>query len=230
MKAMILAAGRGERMRPLTDRMPKPLLAVNGKPLIVYHLEKLSRLGVAEVIINHAWLGQELENTLGDGHQWGLKITYSPEPAGGLETAGGIINALPLLGEQPFWVINGDIWTTLDFASLPVALGRGDVANLMLVNNPAHNSDGDFAVNGDRLLARRPGQAHYTYSGIGLFEPAWFAGRAVERLPLRPLFDEAVGAQRIAATVNTACDWFDIGTPQRLEQLDTQLRGSNDLG
>lgn len=230
MKAMILAAGRGQRMRPLTDQMPKPLLKVNGKPLIVYHLEKLARCGVKDVIINHAWLGGLIEQTLGDGQQWGVSIHYSAEADGGLETAGGIINALPLLGEQPFWLINGDIWTSLAFSSLPTQLGEDEVAHLMMVANPSHNSGGDYAINKGKLAMKDVNSEALTYAGIGLFDPHWFVGRPVEKLPLRPLFDEAIKQQRIAASPIVGEDWFDIGTPQRLTELDNRLRGINDLG
>lgn len=230
MKAMILAAGRGQRMRPLTDKLPKPLLPVNGKPLIVYHLEKLAQCGVTDVIINHAWLGKTIEHALGDGHEWGVSIRYSPEPEGGLETAGGIINALPLLGEQPFWLINGDIWSSLCFSELPTELAADDVAHLMLVDNPQHHSHGDFCVSRGRLEFKRPNRATLTYAGMGLFDPHWFVGRTIEKLPLRPLFDDAIRQQKLAATKMIGEQWFDIGTPQRLAELDNKLRGLDDLG
>ncbi|MCL2636082.1 MAG: nucleotidyltransferase family protein, partial [Betaproteobacteria bacterium] len=152
MKAMILAAGRGERLRPLTDHTPKPLLPAGGKPLIVWHLEKLAAAGFCDVVINHAHLGERIERTLGDGSKWGLTIRYSPEPPGALETAGGIAKALPLLGDAPFLVINGDIWCAVDFShfsALRIAPGN---AHLVLVGNPAHHADGDFSLDGDRIV------------------------------------------------------------------------------
>lgn len=230
MRAMILAAGRGERMRPLTDERPKPLLCVNGKPLVVYHLEKLAAVGVTQVVINHAWLGDKIEKTLGDGRRWGVSIAYSPEPEGGLETAGGIINALPLLGDEPFWVINGDVWTTIDFNTLPRELQNQDNGHLMLVDNPPHNNAGDFAIEAGRLRQKAAAKVAYTYAGIGLFNPQWFAERAVEKLALRPLFEHGIAMDCLAATRLEQVDWFDIGTPQRLATLDEKLRGSHDLG
>lgn len=230
MKAMILAAGRGQRMRPLTDKLPKPLLPVNGKPLIVYHLEKLAQCGVTDIVINHAWLGKTIEYALGDGSQWGVSIRYSPEPAAGLETAGGIINALPLLGDEPFWLINGDIWSTLPFSALPTELAVGDVAHVMLVDNPLHHRQGDFSLSRGRLAFKQPNQEALTYAGMGLFAPEWFVGRKIEKLPLRPMFDDAIRQQKLAATKIVGSQWFDIGTPQRLAELDNKLRGLDDLG
>jgi len=230
MKAMILAAGRGQRMRPLTDKTPKPLLTVNGTPLIEYHLQKLAQQGIREVVINHAWLGEQIENTLGDGSRWGLTIHYSPEPEGGLETAGGIINALPMLGEQPFWVINGDIWTDIDFARLPKKLENEQLAHLIMVENPEHNTAGDFAVVAGRLAPKSKQKRAYTYSGIGLYRPQWFVEKKVEKRALRPLFEAAIAEQKIAASVVSDCHWTDVGTPQRLERLEQLLRGSHGLG
>ncbi|MGM0480917.1 MAG: N-acetylmuramate alpha-1-phosphate uridylyltransferase MurU [Pseudomonadota bacterium] len=230
MKAMILAAGRGKRMRPLTDNTAKPLLKVNGQPLIEYHLQKLSATAVNEVVINHAWCGDQIEKTLGDGARWGLNISYSAEPAGGLETAGGIINALPLLGEQPFWLINGDVFADLSFDKLPDTLANGDLAHLVMVANPGHNPDGDFAVKNGRLRTKEPGQPSYTYAGLGLYRPQMFAEQQVERLALRPFFEQGIAQDRIAASVMDDTSWTDVGTPQRLQQLNQQLRGSHDLG
>ena len=150
MKAFILAAGRGERMRPLTDRTPKPLLPAGGKPLIVWHLERLAAAGFSEIVINHAHLGEQIEAALGDGSQWGLHIRYSAEPPGALETAGGIANALPLLGDQPFLVVNGDIWCDFDFGRFS-GLTAAD-AHLVMVANPAHHAGGDFSLDGERVV------------------------------------------------------------------------------
>lgn len=221
MRAMILAAGRGQRMRPLTDQLPKPLLSVRGQPLIVHHLRKLAALGIKDVVINHAWLGDKIEACLGDGSQFGVAIRYSPEPSGGLETAGGIIRALPLLGNDPFWVINGDIFTSLDFAELPTSLSPGRTAHLLMVANPAHHPDGDFAIKKGLLQHRGAGQQSYTFSGIGLYHPAFFADYEAGEsrvLALRPLIEKGIARQQILADVITA-DWTDVGTPERLQQL-----------
>ncbi|CAI8152949.1 MAG: UTP--glucose-1-phosphate uridylyltransferase [Pseudidiomarina mangrovi] len=221
MKAMILAAGRGERLRPFTDTLPKPLLMVQGQPLISHHLRKLAALGVKQVVINHAWLGEVIEQQLSDGRQFGLRIQYSPEPAGGLETAGGIIRALPLLGEQPFWVINGDVFTDLNFAELPTTLSDDCDAHLLMVVNPSHHPSGDFALQHGRLSAKQPQLPSYTYSGMGLFSPRLFAGYqpgSEQRLALRPLFEQAIAQQRLAATLCHAA-WTDVGTPERWQAI-----------
>ena len=178
MKAMILAAGRGERMRPLTDRIPKPLLPVGGKPLIVWHLEHLARAGLREVVINHAHLGAQIEAALGDGARWGLSIRYSPEPEGALETAGGIANALPLLGDEaPFLVINGDIYCDWDVTRAVNALLPDDLAHLVLVPNPPHHPRGDFSLTGTQVGAdiAAAGAQVSTFSGIGIYRPQLFA-------------------------------------------------------
>ncbi|MDP2559591.1 N-acetylmuramate alpha-1-phosphate uridylyltransferase MurU [Psychrobium sp. 1_MG-2023] len=220
MYAMILAAGRGERMRPLTDTLPKPLLTVLGKPLIVYHLEKLQGLGVTNVVINQAWLGEKLQQTLGDGEQWGLTIHYSNESDQALETAGGINKALPLLGAGCFIVVNGDVWTDYDFLTLPKALSKGQLAHLVLVENPEHNLSGDFAI-ANGLLAQR-GNEKYTFSGIGLYHRDLFEGLASGPLPLAPLLRAAMDDNQIAGEVYRG-RWTDVGTPQRLAQLEQEL-------
>lgn len=230
MKAMVLAAGRGKRMQPLTDKLPKPLLTVNDKPLIIYHLEKLAQCGITEIVINHAWLGEKIEHALGRGQRWGVNISYSAETEGGLETAGGIINALPLLGDAPFLLINGDVWTDMDYGLLPRTLKPGDVGHLLMTANPPHHPSGDFGIDGDRLCHAGTAQQTRTYTGIGLFAPQWFSGRPVEKLPLRPLFEEAINSQSMAASMLPAKQWWDVGTPQRLAQLDNYLRGLHDLG
>ena len=170
---MILAAGRGERMRPLTDHTPKPLLEVAGKPLIVWHIERLAAAGIRDLVINHAHLGAQIEQRLGDGSAWQVRIRYSAEGEGrALETGGGIFRALPLLGEAPFLVVNADVWCDLDFA-VPWLAGD-DLAHLVLVDNPAHNADGDFALAGDRV--QREGRSRLTFSGIGVYRAALFSG------------------------------------------------------
>ncbi len=223
---MILAAGRGERMRPLTDTTPKPLLRAGSKPLIVWHLERLAAAGFHEIVINHAHLGQLIEAALGNGNQFGLNIAYSPEPPGALETAGGIAHALPLLGDEPFLVINGDIWC--DWAPLQ-ALSRTPAiskrhAHLVFVDNPPQHPDGDFCLDGERV--RRAGNHNgttLTYAGIGIFSPAFFA--SVPRgsvMKLRPLLDAGID-EGIITGERHAGRWVDVGTPQRLTDLDIEL-------
>lgn len=220
MKAMILAAGRGERMRPLTDRTPKPLLPVAGKPLIVWHLERLARAGYRDIVINHAHLGDQIEALLDDGSAWGVAIRYSEEPPGALETAGGIANAMPLLGDEPFLVVNGDIWCDLDFATLP-RLADKDLAHLVLVPNPPHHPNGDFDLQNGRVLGVPP---RLTFSGIGRYRPELFA--ALERgkpAKLAPLLREAMAAKRASGQTHTG-RWVDVGTPERLAALDEEVR------
>jgi len=216
---MILAAGRGERMRPLTDRTPKPLLPVAGKPLIVWHLERLAKAGYRDIAINHAHLPDQIEGLLDDGSAWGVNIRYSAEPPGALETAGGIANALPLLGDDPFLVVNGDIWCDLDFATLP-KLADGDLAHLVLVPNPPHHPNGDF----DLLEGRAGASPRLTFSGIGLYRPHLFA--SVERgrpAKLAPLLREAMAANRVSGQIHNG-RWVDVGTPERLTALDEEVR------
>jgi MurNAc alpha-1-phosphate uridylyltransferase len=226
MLAMILAAGRGERMRPLTDLTPKPLLQAGGKPLIVWHIENLAHAGVTDLVINHAHLGMHIEETLGDGNQFGVRIRYSPERPDALETAGGIAHALHHLGDEPFAVINGDIWCDYDFAQLPkraalLQAGR-NMAHLVLINNPAHNPNGDFHLHDGRLLPA--GGERLTFSGIGLYKPALFA--QLDRnaaAPLAPLLREQIALGKVSGEHHTGL-WVDVGTPQRLDELDKQLR------
>jgi len=237
MISMILAAGRGERMRPLTDHTPKPLLTAGGKPLIVWHIERLAHAGITDLVINHAHLGEQIENALGDGSRHGVRIRYSREHPSALETAGGIAHALHLLGDEPFAVVNGDIWCEYDFARLPgrvAALESSkDVAHLVLVNNPPQHPGGDFHLLEGRLLPdndRRPaGDASLTFSGIGVYKPALFAH--LDRnaaAPLAPLLREQIALGRISGE-HYAGKWADVGTPQRLEQLDKELRASQNI-
>lgn len=219
MKAMILAAGRGERMRPLTLTTPKPLLRVGGKALIEYHLERLARQGFEECVINTAWLGEQIPEALGDGSRYGLKIQYSPEGDPPLETAGGIAHALPLLGDEPFLVINGDIWC--DYLPDPNRDLRGRLAHLVLVDNPEHNPDGDFALKDGQV--HRDGETRYTFSGIGYYHPSLFETLDPSLpAPLAPLLRAAMDAGKVSGTLYKG-QWLDIGTPERLVQLDQSL-------
>lgn len=222
---MILAAGRGERMRPLTDATPKPLLPLAGKPLIAWHLERLARAGLCEVVVNHAWLGEQIETQLGDGRQFGVRIRYSAE-ATALETAGGIANALPLLEGGSFVVVNGDVYAEFDFKALvaraaQVGADRA-LAHLALVSNPDHHPQGDFALIGDRVYS--DGADKLTFSGIGLYAPELFSGIAAgSRAALAPLLRRAMDEGRVTGEHYTGC-WADVGTPERLAQLDLQVR------
>lgn len=211
---MLLAAGRGERMRPLTDRVPKPLLSVRGKPLIVYHLEKLAGAGVQQVVINLAWLGEQIRAALGDGSRWGLRIIYSDEGAEALETGGGIQRALSWLGGEPFLVVNADVFTEFDFAAL--AIDPQALAHLVLVPNPEHVPNGDFALIDGRV--RESGMPRVTYSGIGLFRAELFAGCTAGRFPLRPLLQRAIALDRLQGQLYSG-PWSDVGTAERLAAL-----------
>ena len=214
MKAMILAAGRGERLRPLTLATPKPLLEVRGRPLIGWHLAALARAGVREVVINLSWLGEQIRNTLGDGAAYGLRIAYSDEGPEPLETGGGIFRALPLLGPGPFLLVNGDVYTDYQPARLraaPEALGH-----LVLVPNPPQHPRGDFALDAGRIL--EDGEPRYTYSGLAVLHPELFAGCSDGRFPLLPLFKRAIALGRLHGELYTGA-WTDVGTPERLAAL-----------
>jgi len=219
--AMILAAGRGTRMRELTDHCPKPLLEVAGKSLIEYHIQALAKAGIQHIVINTAYLGHMLEAALGDGSRWGVNIQYSHEQELGLETAGGIINALPLLGEEPFIVVNGDVWSDYDFAQLK--LGDEHLAKLVLVNNPEHNPKGDFAIDADKLLSMFS-LPRYTFSGISIYHPDFFEGLPNGFLALREPLRQGIQKGCISAEYYSG-DWQDIGTPERLAELEQQLTG-----
>lgn len=218
--AMILAAGRGERMRPLTDDTPKPLLKVKGQPLISYHLRKLAAVGIQKVVINHGWLGEQIESAVGDGSQFDVQIQYSPEnPV--LETAGGIVKALPLLGDKPFLVVNGDVWTDFSFESLN-ALGDSSLAKLVMVPNPEHHPQGDFCVVDEMItLPENDSQPTYTFSGIALYRPEFFYGLEVKRQPLAPTLKRYIGENRVAGLVHQGV-WCDVGTPERLAGLNQE--------
>jgi MurNAc alpha-1-phosphate uridylyltransferase len=220
MHAMILAAGRGERMRPLTDTRPKPLLEVGGKPLIQYHLEALVRAGIKNIVINLAWQGELIRSALGSGARFGVQIFYSDEPEGALETGGGILAALPLLGPDPFLVISGDIWSEYPLDSCIGRLARADVAHFVLVPNPDFHAQGDFGIDSGRLLDRAP---RHTYANIGVLRPDFFAGRQPGRFALAPLMFEWIRQGRVSGELYRG-RWHNLGTPAQLAQLDSQLR------
>ncbi len=209
-------------MRPLTDRTPKPLLQVGDKPLIVWHLERLAQAGFKQVVINHAHLGAQIEDALGSGTQWGLQIQYSPEKVA-LETAGGIANALHLLGDEPFLVVNGDVFTDMDFAHIKLALNH--LTHLVLIDNPPQHSQGDFVFQGGKIIAE--GANKLTFSGVGVYHPALFAGiKRGEPAKLAPLLFKAI-AEGKASAEHYQGVWHDIGTPERLKALNQQLVGHN---
>lgn len=235
MKALIFAAGLGERMRPLTDHTPKPLLKVGGKPLIVWHLEKFAAIGVREVVINTSWLAEQFPQTLGDGDRWGLQITYSYEGPTPLETGGGLFHALPLLGDAPFLLVNGDIWTDCDFACLPRE-PRG-LAHLVMVDRPAQATHGDFALD-ENGHVRAEGPRLLTYAGLGVYRPQLLvdwrdivtdAGARDEppRFRLAPVLRARMASDAISGQYHGG-RWTDVGTPQRLEALERDLARSTD--
>ena len=204
-------------MRPLTDHIPKPLLKVGGRCLIEYHLIALAKAGIREIVINHAWLGQQIEQALGDGSRWGVQIRYSAEPEG-LETGGGIFNALPLLGEKPFLVVNADVWCNYPFHQLPAE--PAGLAHLVLVDSPRHHPEGDFVLQDDRV--RLEGEPRLTYSGIGIYHPALFADCAPGIFPLAPLLRSAIAADKVSGEYYGG-RWVDVGTPERLHKLDEEI-------
>lgn len=224
MKAMILAAGLGTRMRPLTLYKPKPLLEVGGKPLIVWHIEKLKSIGVSEIVINSAWLADVLIGALGDGSQFGVNILWTREEEG-LETAGGIINALPLLGTEPFILVNGDVWTTFDFADLLNINLQDDLAHLIFVENPTQHLKGDFTLKEGRAFTfeQNVEGENLTFSGVSVIHPKMFDDLKQGKRPLAPLLKEAMLNGKVSAEkMQTA--WIDVGTPERLAALDLQIK------
>ena len=214
MRAMILAAGRGERLRPLTDHLPKPLLEVDGRPLIVHHLERLAAAGFREIVINLAHLGEMLRDALGDGTHWGLNIQYSQEPPGALDTGGGIGRALPLLGESPFAVINSDVFTQYPMARLRAI--KCEHAHLVMVPNPEHHPNGDFVLRGGYLSP--VGKPRLTFSGISVYHPRFFSSAAGERYSVVPMLEAAMHSQKVTGEIYRGA-WHDIGTLERLEKL-----------
>jgi MurNAc alpha-1-phosphate uridylyltransferase len=216
MKAMVLAAGRGERLRPLTDTLPKPLLSVRGKPVIAWTIERLARAGITDLVINHAHLGHKVEEALGDGRRFGVAIRYSPEREA-LETAGGIANALTLLGSDPFIVVNGDVFCDFDFTALRTRPLGERLAHLVLVPNPEHNVAGDFALDGARVAMEG---AKFTFSGIALYRPELFGGVVRgAKAKLAPLLTHAIREGRVSGELHAGA-WHDVGTPQRLAALN----------
>lgn len=225
MKAMILAAGRGERMRPLTDHCPKPLLPAGGKPLLQWHIEALAAVGVTNIVINYAHLGQQIESHFGDGSTLGVQLSYSPE-ATALETAGGIRNAMHLLGGQPFLVINGDVaceWPVARAIQIARQWQQGQLAHLVMVANPPHNLKGDFALQGTAVKEAEQGGATFTFSGIGVYHPEMFNSIKIGELAkLAPLLRQAMAAGKVQGELFSGF-WMDIGTPERLEELNQRL-------
>lgn len=222
MKAMILAAGKGERMRPLTLTTPKPLIRVGGIPLIEYHLRALARAGFTEIVINHAWLGQQIEDHLGDGSRFGVSIRFSPEGEP-LETGGGVFRALPLLGDEAFVVVNGDIWTDYDFSALRRPL-KG-LAHLVLVDNPEHHPDGDFILADGKVHDGRTPADNLTYSGIAVLHPRLFDGCTGGAFKLAPLLRAAMAEGRVSGE-HLKGHWVDVGTHERLAQVETLIEAS----
>jgi MurNAc alpha-1-phosphate uridylyltransferase len=216
---MVMAAGRGERMRPITDTLPKPLVAVAGKPLIGYHLERLAAAGVREVVINLSWLGDLIRSTLRDGADYGLSISYSEEGPVPLETGGGIFKALPLLGPGPFLIVNGDTWSDIDYGHL--ALEDDAHGSIVLVPNPTHNKRGDFGLEGDVVVDREVDR--FTYSGVGVYRPEFFDGCSPGRFPMLPLMKRAISSQLLRGELHRG-EWCDVGTPERLATLDADIR------
>jgi MurNAc alpha-1-phosphate uridylyltransferase len=230
MKALIFAAGLGERMRPLTDHTPKPLLEAGGKPLIVWHLEKLAAMGIRDVVINISWLAEQFPRTLGDGGRWGLRLHWSHEGPTPLETGGGMLHARPLLGEEPFLLVNGDVWTDYDFARLPAE--PDGLAHLVMVDTPAHKTRGDFTLEDDGTI-RDDGARRLTYAGLGVYRPAllddWNAIVGDQAgMPPRFALVHLLRAHMPEGAIHGEYwggGWTDVGTPERLAQLDASLRG-----
>ena len=219
MKAMVLAAGFGNRLRPLTDHTPKPLLPIGGKPMIVHHLEKLAAAGFKEVVINLGHLGHKIPEALGDGSTWGLSIAYSDEGPAPLETGGGLTKALPLLGDEPFLLVNGDVWSDLDFSSIPSSLAENDLATLFLVPKPGWREKGDFSLSNSRVVeSERP---EYLYAGIALYHPKILDGAKVEKFSIVPRLKSAISKNLVGGILFSG-EWDDVGTPDRLSALQSQ--------
>ncbi len=226
MRVMILAAGVGERMRPLTDHTPKPLLCVGDIPLIEHHIRHLAQAGFIELVVNVSHLAQQIVDHCGDGSRWGVSIVYSPEEQP-LETAGGILNAMPLLGDGPFLVVNGDIWIDYPFAKLTDYRPQSPAsAHLVMVGNPPQHSSGDFWLDANGWVRElRPGATGLTYAGVGIYTPAFFADMRPGKMPLRPLLDAAIARGCLSGEYHDG-EWQDVGTPERLQALDAMVRSA----
>jgi MurNAc alpha-1-phosphate uridylyltransferase len=216
MKAMLLAAGYGNRLRPLTDHTPKPLVSIGGKPLIVHHLEKLAKAGFRDVVINLGHLGAKIPEALGDGSSWGLSIAYSDEGPEPLETGGGLTKALPLLGDEPFAVVNGDVWCDLDFSTIPKTLPQGDLATLYLVPKPDWRERGDFSISQSRVV--ETDSPEFLYAGIAIYHPNILEGAKVEKFSIVPRLKDAISRNLIGGILFDG-EWDDVGTPERLSGL-----------
>lgn len=213
---MILAAGYGKRLRPLTDHTPKPLVSIGGKPLIVHHLEKIAQTGIKEVVINLGHLGSKIPEALGDGDTWGLSIQYSEEGPDPLETGGGMAKALPLLGSETFLLVNGDVWCDLDFSSIPRSLESNDQSLLYLVQQPEWRERGDFSLVNRRVVESESPQ--YLYAGIALYHPSILEGAKVEKFSIVPRLKQAIASDRVAGILHLG-EWDDVGTPERLHAI-----------
>ena len=216
MKAMLLAAGYGNRLRPLTDHTPKPLVSIGRKPLIVHHLEKLAKAGFRDVVINLGHLGAKIPEALGDGSSWGLSIAYSDEGPEPLETGGGLTKALPLLGDEPFAVVNGDVWCDLDFSTIPQTLPRGDLATLYLVPKPDWRERGDFSISQSRVV--ETDSPEFLYAGIAIYHPNILEGAKVEKFSIVPRLKDAISRKLVGGILFDG-EWDDVGTPERLSGL-----------
>ena len=219
-KAIILSAGYGKRLRPLTDRIPKPLVPVGGKPLIVHHLEKLAGAGIREIVINLGHLGSKIPEALGDGSSWGLSIAYSDEGPEPLETGGGITKALPLLGQETFLVVNGDVWCDLDFSTIPSQLPETDDALLFLVPQPEWRDRGDFSLRDNRVVESE--SPDLLYAGIALYHPRILDGAKVEKFSIVPRLRQSIASGRVSGILHNG-KWDDVGTPERLEAIQSEF-------
>ena len=219
-KAIILSAGYGKRLRPLTDRIPKPLVPVGGKPLIVHHLEKLAGAGFREIVINLGHLGSKIPEALGNGSPWGLSISYSDEGPEPLETGGGITKALPLLGQETFLVVNGDVWCDLDFSTIPSQLPEEDDALLFLVPQPEWREKGDFSLRDGRVV--ESDSPDLLYAGIALYHPRILDGAKIEKFSIVPRLRQSIASGRVGGTLH-AGRWDDVGTPERLDALQSEF-------
>ncbi len=220
MKTIILSAGYGKRLRPLTDHTPKPLVSIGGKPLIVHHLEKLSKAGFREIVVNLGHLGQKIPDALGDGSDWDLKIAYSDEGPDPLETGGGITKALPLLGNETFLVVNGDVWCDLDFSTIPKSLPETDDALLFLVPRPSWREKGDFSLEKGRVI--ESATPDLLYAGIALYHPRILEGAVVEKFSIVPRLRKCIASERVGGLLHSG-RWDDVGTPERLQSLQSEF-------